>query len=65
MLESGGIGESTVDVLMNEDILTKRTFTLLHEEHLQRLLPKLTIGQHAIVTFLWQRAAMESEGICK
>lgn len=48
-LDSGGVGEHAVEVLRKEDILTKRTFALLHEEHMQRLLPKLTVGQHVII----------------
>ena len=62
MLKSDGIAERTLDVLRVEDILNRRTFTLLHEEHLQKLLPKFAIGQHAILTNVWQRTAVENEG---
>ncbi len=63
MLESKGITEATINVLVEEDVVTKSTFALLQEEHLQKLLPKITIGQHALITSLWLETATESEGI--
>lgn len=62
LLTSGGVGASTLEVLRQEEVLCQSTFVLLHEEHFQRLLAKLTIGQHAVLTSLWQKAALEIDG---
>ena len=50
LLKSEGIAEDTIEVLCSEAIISKQILSLLHEEHLQKLLGKIRIGEHAILT---------------
>ena len=58
-----GISGSTLGVLEKEEIVSVEVFRLLQEEHLQKLLQNLPIGQHAILTIAseWQKACIEAE----
>ena len=47
-LASAGITEGTVSVL-EELILSSTIFYSLHEEHFEMLLPRLKVGQHALL----------------
>ena len=65
-LRCEGITHDTMQALQTEAIVSKKVFRLLHEEHLQKLLAvgKIKIGQHAILTDIWQKAAAMEEGMC-
>ena len=61
LLKSEGIVEDTIEVLCSESIVSKQILSLLHEEHLQKLLGKIRIGEHAILTSIWQK--LEADGL--
>ena len=52
ILQSAGISEDTTTVLQEEGV---NTLTSLREEHFERLLTKLKVGQHAVLMKLWDR----------
>ena len=54
-LKRNGISDSTLSVLLEEDVTTSDTFNSLEREHFDRLAQKLTVGQHAIVLKTWKR----------
>lgn len=60
-LRKEGLSSQTMAVLQDEDIISKRVLAFLHEEHLTKLLAKITVGQHAILTTLWQQLVLEAE----
>ena len=60
-LPAKGISGSTLEVLEKEETVSVEVFMLLQEEHLQKLLQNLPIGQHAILTSDWQKACIEAE----
>ena len=49
VLKEGGISDT-----INEDISTVETFASLEKEHLNKLVPKLTVGQHPLLMMLWR-----------
>ncbi len=59
LLKSEGIADDTIQVLCSESIVSKRVLSFLHEEHLQKLLTTIRIGQHAIITNIWQKLVDE------
>ena len=61
LLKSEGIAEDMIEVLFSEAIISKQILSLLHEEHLQKLLGKIRIGEHAILTSIWQK--LETDGL--
>lgn len=62
LLKSEGVADETIEVLCSEGIVNKRVLSYLHEEHLQKLLDKITIGQHAILTNTWQKIVDDHDG---
>lgn len=48
-----GIGESSIPTLEEESVLTMSVFVSLREEHFEKLLPKLKVGEHATLLKLW------------
>ena len=48
-----GSFEGTKKILNEQGIISKSIFYSLREEHFERLLPKLTLGQHAVLLKLW------------
>ena len=52
-----GITKKTIDVLMEEEIVSLDIFAALKEQHFQLLLPKLRVGQHALVCRLHTKHA--------
>ena len=54
MLKENGISESSLGVLLNEDVATADTFASLEKEHFNKLASKLTVGQHALLLKLWR-----------
>ena len=57
MLRSAGVSEEALQVLEDEEILTLAIFSSLREEHFERLLPKLKLGQHALLLKLWDEGS--------
>ena len=55
LLASANISEETCSVLEDEGIILLEAFSSLREEHFERLLPKLKVGQHALLMRLWDR----------
>ena len=47
------VSEETKKVLLEEGIVSKTIFLSLREEHFERLLPKLKVGQHALLLKIW------------
>ena len=52
-LSASGIGEDGRAVLEEEGVLTSAIFGSLREEHFEKLLPKLKVGDHATLLKLW------------
>ena len=49
LLHSEGSTSETIQVLADEEILSLDVFASLKEDHFRLLLPKLKVGQHALV----------------
>ena len=56
-LKHSGLSDNTLDILKEEAVVSEKIFKLLHKEHLQLLLPKLPVGQHAVLYSLWQESS--------
>ena len=52
-----GVTEETKKVLVDEGIVSKSIFSSLREEHFERLLPKLKVGQHALLLKIWDHSS--------
>ena len=48
-LKNRGVGNNTLRILEDEEILSMGTFFSLGDKHFSQLLPKLTVGQHALL----------------
>ena len=48
-LSTSGVSGRTKTVLIEQGIVNKSVFSSLREEHFEKLLPKLTLGQHALL----------------
>ena len=55
VLPARRISDDTVKVMEEEGVVSLAIFSSLREEHFEKLLPKLTVGQHAMVLRLWDR----------
>lgn len=53
-LEGVNLTEETLDVMMDEMILSKGVFLSLQRDHFMKLLPKLKVGQHAVLLKYWE-----------
>ena len=49
-----GVSSGTIIVLEEEDVTGFKIFKSLTSAHFDRLLPKLRIGQHAILLEIWK-----------
>ncbi len=52
-LSSSGILISTLNVLIQEQISSETIFKSLRSQHFDILLPKMSVGQHALLLTLW------------
>ena len=52
VLRAGRISDDTVQVMEEEGVVSLAIFSSLREEH---FLPKLRVGQHAMLLRLWDR----------
>ena len=57
-----GIQENSITVLEEESVLSMGVFLSLREEHFEKLLPKLTAGEHATLLKLWDAKHMSTSG---
>ena len=48
------INDETIEILEKEMVLSKEIFCVLKEEHFERLLPHVKVGQHALLLKLWE-----------
>ena len=55
-LETAGVSEESKTTLVEQGIVSRTVFSSLREEHLERLLPKMTLGQHALLLEAWDCA---------
>ena len=55
VLRAGRISDDTVKVMEEEGVVSLAIFSSLWEEHFEKLLPKLRVGQHAMLLRLWDR----------
>ena len=53
-ISASGIGQGGLATLEEENVLTSGVFTSLREEHFEKLLPLLKIGEHATLLKLWE-----------
>ena len=49
---SEGVTAETIEELVKEEIVTTDIFLSLKDQHFTRLLPNLTVGQHALIVKL-------------
>ena len=60
---SAGLGEGALSTLQDEAVFSIHVFQRLREEHFERLLPKLTVGEHAILLQLWETKGSVSQEV--
>ena len=53
VLSGVGLGENTLSILAEEAVFSMDVFLHLREEHFEKLLLKLAVGDHAILLQLW------------
>lgn len=53
-----GVSEAAIAVLEDELVLNSATFACLREEHFEKLLPKLKVGEHAAFLKVWESAVI-------
>ena len=63
-LSSAGVVGDTMTVLEEEAVYTKSIFLSLTNDHLMTLLPKMKIGQHALLMSLLRRYAQVRHTFC-
>ena len=54
ILSVNGVTDATMNILVNEEITTTHVMGALEEQHLDQLLPKLPVGQHAVIKHVWK-----------
>uniref|UniRef100_A0A1X7SIT4 Uncharacterized protein n=1 Tax=Amphimedon queenslandica TaxID=400682 RepID=A0A1X7SIT4_AMPQE len=59
-LKSAGVAQATIEVLENEMVLTSEIFYSLAESHFQQILPKIKVGQHALLLSIWHDNIMST-----
>ena len=55
---SGVSSEAAIAVLEEELVLNSVVFAFLQEEHFEKLLPKLKVGDNAALLKVWESAAL-------
>ena len=50
-----GITEDTLSVLLDEAVISLSIFHSLREEHFEKLLPQMKVGQHVLLLKIWDR----------
>ena len=64
-LKASRVSEAAIGVLEEELVLTSVVFGSLREEHFEKLLSKLKVGEHASLLLLWENSAVrEAEVSC-
>ena len=64
VLSGAGLGEGALSILSDEAVFTMDVFQRLREEHFEKLLPKLTVGDHAILLQLRDTKTSMSQEVC-
>ena len=66
LLSSSGMTDDSLSVLEEENVLNMKVFVSLREEHFEKLLPKLTVGDHAVLWKLWdsKQGSTTSRDVC-
>ena len=54
-----GVSEEAIAVLEEELVLNTVVFSCLREEHFEKLLPKLKVGDHAALLKVWDNSSMQ------
>ena len=62
-LSGAGLGENALSILADEAVVSMDVFQRLREEHFEKLLPKLAVGDHAILLQLWDTKANYSQAV--
>ncbi|XP_019859118.1 PREDICTED: uncharacterized protein LOC109587313 isoform X1 [Amphimedon queenslandica] len=62
LLKRSGISSSTITVLENEMIISESIFFGLSNSHLQHILPKVKVGQHVLLTKIWNEHFKDYDG---
>ena len=57
-LMTSGISEAAIKLLEEELVVTSAVFRALREEHFEKLLPKLKVGEHAALLREWENSVM-------
>ena len=60
-LSKAGLSEAAIAVLEEEVVVTFVIFQSLREEHFERLLPRLKVGQHALLLKMWEEVVLDSD----
>ena len=63
-LRSEGVTEETMKVLTEEEVISMDILCALKEEHFSLLLPKLKVGQHALLLKLHRHSSTDLEVSC-
>ena len=58
-LSKAGLSEAAIAVLEEEVVITFVIFQSLREEHFERLLPRMKVGQHALLLKMWEGMSRE------
>ncbi|CAI8030351.1 hypothetical protein GBAR_LOCUS17213 [Geodia barretti] len=53
VLSTCGITDTSITVLEDVNVSSMTVFVSLREEHFEKLLPRLTVGDHAVLLKLW------------
>ena len=53
------VSEAAIAVLEEELVLNSVVFSCLREEHFERLLPKLRVGDHAALLRIWDKSSVQ------
>ena len=62
-LDTAGVTAETKKVLLEQGIVSKMVFSSLREEHFERLLPSVTLGQHALLLKVWDCSTQWRSGL--
>ena len=61
---SEGVTSETIESLIAEEVLTTEIFLALKEQHFEKLLPNLKVGQHALLLKLHNSRLNVSYTLC-
>ncbi len=53
-LDRAGVNDEAISVLEEELVVSSAIFSSLRDEHFEKLIPKLKVGQHALLLKVWE-----------